>query len=71
MRSRRPGADHAKWQREADLLADGREFLERFCRSTRFGHLYPEGPSFALLFEAYQELDRLRAIGPGPALALA
>lgn len=53
-------------QRAADLLADGREFLERWCRSTRFAHLYPEGPNLSILFEAYQEFDRRRTIGRAP-----
>lgn len=51
------------WQFEADLLADGRQALERWCRSRRYRYLYPEGPSLALLLLAYQELDRQRAVG--------
>ncbi|MBL4688025.1 MAG: hypothetical protein JKY37_25775, partial [Nannocystaceae bacterium] len=60
------GGGHAAWQTQADLLADGREMLERWCRSTRFAHLYPDGPNFSILFESYQEFDRLRAIGRVP-----
>jgi hypothetical protein len=51
------------WQFEADLLAEGRQALERFSRSRRYRYLYPEGPSLALLLMAYQELDRQRAVG--------
>jgi len=58
--------DQLAWQRQADLLADGREFLERWCRSTRFGHLYPEGPNFSILFESFQAFDRQRTVGRAP-----
>lgn len=51
------------WQAEADLLADGRELLERWSDSLRYRHLYPDGPNLSLLLEAYQELDRRRAVG--------
>jgi hypothetical protein len=50
------------WQAEADLLADGREKLERLCATTRYRHLFPTGPNVALLFHAYQELDRWRTV---------
>ncbi len=50
-------------QLEADLLADGREQLERRCGSWRLRHLYPHGPDLSLLVLAWQELDRRRAIG--------
>ncbi|PRQ05910.1 hypothetical protein ENSA5_00220 [Enhygromyxa salina] len=50
------------WQAEADLLADGREVLERQCATTRYRHLFPTGPNMALLFRAYQELDRWRTV---------
>lgn len=50
-------------QLEADLLADGRELLERRCASWRLRHLYPHGPDLSLLVSAWQELDRRRAIG--------
>ena len=52
-----------RWQAEADLLADGRELLEQWCGSPRFRYLYPHGPNTTLLFAAYQEYDRRRAIG--------
>lgn len=51
------------WQIEADLLAEGRERLERLCNAWRLRHLYPEGCDHSLLLLAYQELDRRRAIG--------
>lgn len=50
----------AKWQREADLLAEGREWIERRSDGTRFRHLYPEGPNLAIVLEAYRDLDRWR-----------
>ncbi len=50
-------------QAELDLLADGRETLERWCASPRYRYLYPEGPNLAILLEAYQELDRRRIVG--------
>ncbi|PRQ05962.1 translocation/assembly module TamB domain-containing protein [Enhygromyxa salina] len=50
------------WQAEADLLADGREKLEHLCATTRYRHLFPTGPNVALLFHAYQELDRWRTV---------
>jgi hypothetical protein len=50
------------WQAEADLLAEGREHLERLCATTRYRHLFPTGPNMALLFRAYQELDRWRTV---------
>lgn len=52
----------ALWQAEADLLAEGRELLERACQTTRYRHLYPTGPNLALLFYAYQQLDRERTV---------
>lgn len=55
--------DPGDGQAEADLLARGRDLVEDLCGSTRYRHLYPEGPNLALLLEAYQELDRKRAIG--------
>ena len=50
-------------QAELDLLADGREVLERWCASPRYRYLYPEGPNLAVLLEAYQLLDRHRLLG--------
>ncbi|MEM9460072.1 MAG: translocation/assembly module TamB domain-containing protein [Myxococcota bacterium] len=50
-------------QAELDLLADGREVLERWCASPRYRYLYPEGPNLAVLLEAYQQLDRRRLLG--------
>lgn len=52
----------ALWQAEADLLAEGRELLERACQTTRYRHLFPAGPNLALLFHAYQRLDRERTV---------
>ncbi|MFV8756607.1 translocation/assembly module TamB domain-containing protein [Nannocystaceae bacterium ST9] len=52
----------ALWQAEADLLAEGRELLERACQTTRYRHLFPTGPNLALLFHAYQQLDRERSV---------
>ncbi len=52
-----------RWQREADILAEGREVVERMCTSTRLRYLYPEGPSLAVLLSAYQEFDRSRTVG--------
>ncbi len=51
------------WQAEADLLADGRDTLERLCGGWRLRHLYPDGADLSLLLFAYQELDRRRAVG--------
>ncbi len=50
-------------QIEADLLAVGRERLERLCNGWRLRHLYPDGCDYSLLLLAYQELDRRRAVG--------
>ncbi|MEE9384134.1 MAG: translocation/assembly module TamB domain-containing protein [Nannocystaceae bacterium] len=50
------------WQAEADLLADGRDLLERMCSTTRYRHLFPRGGNPALLLQAYQELDRIRTV---------
>lgn len=50
-------------QAELDLLADGRDVLERWCASPRYRYLYPEGPNLAVLLEAYQLLDRRRVLG--------
>ena len=61
--STQPNTDVQRWQREADLLAEGREVVERLCRSTRWRYLYPEGPSLAVLLAAYQEFDRRRTVG--------
>ncbi len=58
--SARPGSS---WQAEADLLADGRDFLERKSAGVRYRHLYPQGPNLALLLAAYQALDRARVAG--------
>ena len=58
-----PTRDAQRWQREADLLAEGREVVERLCCSTRWRYLYPEGPSLAVLLGAYQEFDRQRTVG--------
>lgn len=58
-----PNTDVQRWQREADLLAEGREVVERLCRSTRWRYLYPEGPSLSVLLAAYQEFDRRRTVG--------
>ncbi|EDM80373.1 hypothetical protein PPSIR1_11375 [Plesiocystis pacifica SIR-1] len=52
----------ANWQAEADLLAEGREALEGMCSTTRYRHLFPEGPNLALLFRAYQDLERWRTV---------
>jgi hypothetical protein len=52
----------ALWQAEADLLHEGREQLERACQTTRYRHLYPDGANLALLFHAYQQLDRERTV---------
>jgi len=48
---------------DADLLAEGRELLERWCLAGRTRYLYPEGPNLALLFAAYQDLERQRLTG--------
>ena len=58
--SARPGSS---WQAEADLLADGRDYLERKSAGVRYRHLYPQGANLALLLTAYQALDRARAAG--------
>jgi hypothetical protein len=50
-------------QPDADLLADGRRLLEKLCRGFRVRHLYPAGANLALLFEAFQILDRERTVG--------
>ncbi len=50
------------WQAEADLLADGRVYLERICATKRYGHLFPSGANMALLFQAYQDVDRWRTV---------
>lgn len=50
-------------QPDAVLLADGRRLLEKLCRGFRVRHLYPAGANLALLFEAYQILDRERIVG--------
>ncbi len=50
-------------QAELDLLADGRDVLERWCASPRYRYLYPQGPNLAILLDAYQELDRRRLLG--------
>jgi hypothetical protein len=57
------GAAGSSWQREADLLAEGRVYLERLCNRTRFRHLFPGGPNLALLLLAYQDLERQRTVG--------
>lgn len=57
-----PNPTAALWQAEADLLAEGREQLERACQATRYRHLFPGGPNLALLFLAYQQLDRERSV---------
>ncbi|MDC0718919.1 translocation/assembly module TamB domain-containing protein [Nannocystis bainbridge] len=57
------GVTGSAWQQEADLLADGRVRLERLCNSRRFRHLFPGGPSLALLLDAYQDLGRQRLVG--------
>ncbi|MBV1861766.1 MAG: hypothetical protein KUG77_25325, partial [Nannocystaceae bacterium] len=58
-----PNPDVQRWQREADILAEGREVVEQMCSSTRLRYLYPHGPSLALLLGAYQEFDRRRTVG--------
>lgn len=58
-----PHPDVERWQREADILAEGREVVERMCTSTRLRYLYPQGPSLAVLLAAYQEFDRRRTVG--------
>ncbi len=50
------------WQLEAELLALGREHLERRCGAWRIRHLYPHGADPSLLLLAYQELDRRRTV---------
>ncbi len=55
--------DGASWQAEADLLADGRDHLDRLTDSLRFRYLYPQGSNVAVLLAAYQELWRERAVG--------
>lgn len=54
--------DLEAWQAEADLLAEGRDRLEALCSTTRYGHLFPGGPNMALLFRAYQDVDRWRTV---------
>jgi hypothetical protein len=56
------GTQQTAAQAEKDLLADGRELLERLCGTTRYRHLFPGGPNLALLLEAYQELSRRRTV---------
>lgn len=63
MPQRDPKPGVASAQLELDLLADGREVLERWCSSRRVRYLYPEGPNLAVLLEAWQELDRRRVLG--------
>lgn len=63
MADRDPKPGVAAAQLELDLLADGREVLERWCGSRRVRHLYPDGPNLAILLEAWQELDRRRVLG--------
>src|SRR5690606_39637743 len=60
---RDPTSGSATAQLELDLLADGRERVERWCTSPRRRFLYPDGPNLAILLEAYQELDRRRVLG--------
>ncbi|HFE43913.1 MAG TPA: hypothetical protein ENJ18_00260, partial [Nannocystis exedens] len=55
--------DGASWQAEADLLADGRDHLDRLTDSLRYRYLYPQGSNVAVLLAAYQELWRERAVG--------
>ncbi|MFO7562740.1 MAG: translocation/assembly module TamB domain-containing protein, partial [Enhygromyxa sp.] len=50
------------WQAEADLLYQGRKYLEQLCATTRYRHLFPHGANLAILFRAYQELDRWRTV---------
>jgi hypothetical protein len=50
------------WQAEKDLLADGWKYLEQLCAATRYRHLFPTGRNMALLFGAYQDLDRWRTV---------
>lgn len=59
----RAGAASNSWQREADLLADGRVYLERLCNRMRYRHLFPGGPDLSLLLGAYQDLERQRTVG--------
>ncbi|TPV93637.1 MAG: hypothetical protein B7733_19460 [Myxococcales bacterium FL481] len=54
------------WQAEADLLADGRDLLERLCSARRYHYLYPHGANLALLLEAYEALDRWRLVRRRP-----
>lgn len=63
MSRRDPTSGSATAQLELDLLADGRERVERWCTSPRRRFLYPDGPNLAILLEAYQELDRRRVLG--------
>lgn len=62
-RTPQPSGIAADPQRERDLLAEGRDAVERWCSSPRHRHLYPEGPNLAIVLEAYQELDRRRVLG--------
>ncbi|MCA9690827.1 MAG: hypothetical protein KC636_14565, partial [Myxococcales bacterium] len=50
-------------QAEKDLLARARDALERYCNTTRYRHLYPQGANVALLLTAYQDLQRLHRVG--------
>jgi hypothetical protein len=45
-----------------ELLAEGRDLLDRQCATTRYRHLFPSGSNLALLLRAYQELDRWRTV---------
>jgi hypothetical protein len=45
-----------------ELLAEGRDLLDRQCSTTRYRHLFPSGSNLALLLRAYQELDRWRTV---------
>ncbi|MBP7291479.1 MAG: translocation/assembly module TamB domain-containing protein [Nannocystaceae bacterium] len=56
------GAIAASRPYDAELLAFGRERLERLCGRLRVRHLYPVGADPALLLMAWQELDRRRAV---------
>ncbi|MCB9702641.1 MAG: translocation/assembly module TamB domain-containing protein [Myxococcales bacterium] len=55
--------DGESWQAEADLLADGRDHLDRLTDSLRYRHLYPNGTNLAILLAAYQEVWRERTVG--------
>lgn len=45
-----------------ELVAEGRDLLDRQCSTTRYRHLFPGGSNLALLLRAYQELDRWRTV---------